>query len=69
MTLNLFQKCKVDALIFFVQELTHQMHEAVHHSEVIWYDSVTCNGDLKWQDQLNKLNRLVLKSVVYEIYY
>ena len=32
------------------------MHEAVPNSEVIWYDSVTIDRELKWQNQLNELN-------------
>ena len=31
------------------------MHEALPNSEVIWYDSVTINGELKWQNQLNEV--------------
>lgn len=25
-------------------------------AQVIWYDSVTVQGELKWQDELNELN-------------
>ena len=32
------------------------MHEALPNSEVIWYDSVTINGELKWQNQLNEVD-------------
>jgi len=39
-----------------VEHLTKSMHKNVPNSEVIWYDSVTINGELKWQNQLNDLN-------------
>lgn len=41
----------------FVKYLTSEMHHRVAHSEVIWYDSVTCDGELKWQCELNDRNR------------
>lgn len=41
----------------FVRHLTIQMHARRPGSLVIWYDSVTCNGQLKWQNELNDLNR------------
>ena len=41
----------------FVKYLTSEMHRRVTHSEVIWFDSVTCDGELKWQNELNKHNR------------
>ena len=39
-----------------MEHLTKSMHKNVPNSEVIWYDSVTINGELKWQNQLNDLN-------------
>ncbi|XP_042512682.1 cytosolic endo-beta-N-acetylglucosaminidase 1-like isoform X2 [Macadamia integrifolia] len=41
----------------FVGHLTRTMHTSVPGSLVIWYDSVTINGCLKWQDQLNEYNK------------
>lgn len=41
----------------FVSHLTRVMHSSVAGSLVIWYDSVTINGDLRWQDQLNAKNK------------
>uniref|UniRef100_A0A7N0THI6 mannosyl-glycoprotein endo-beta-N-acetylglucosaminidase n=1 Tax=Kalanchoe fedtschenkoi TaxID=63787 RepID=A0A7N0THI6_KALFE len=41
----------------FVSRLTERMHAAVAHSLVIWYDSVTIDGELSWQDQLNDKNK------------
>ncbi|GAV88986.1 Glyco_hydro_85 domain-containing protein [Cephalotus follicularis] len=41
----------------FVSHLTRTMHSSLPGSLVIWYDSVTINGNLKWQNQLNELNK------------
>ncbi|CAN0909820.1 Cytosolic endo-beta-N-acetylglucosaminidase 1 [Linum grandiflorum] len=41
----------------FVRHLTQTMHSLVPGSMVIWYDSVTIDGQLKWQDQLNGKNK------------
>jgi len=40
----------------FVEYLTSEMHLHIENSEVIWYDSVTRDGELKWQDELNEHN-------------
>ncbi|KAF0296327.1 Cytosolic endo-beta-N-acetylglucosaminidase [Amphibalanus amphitrite] len=47
---------QLPTLSYLVRRLTERMHEAVPHSRVIWYDSVTRDGELRWQDQLNELN-------------
>ena len=39
--------------------LTTGMHQACPGSKVIWYDSVTVDGELKWQNSLNQLNQYV----------
>uniref|UniRef100_A0A5B6YH99 mannosyl-glycoprotein endo-beta-N-acetylglucosaminidase n=1 Tax=Davidia involucrata TaxID=16924 RepID=A0A5B6YH99_DAVIN len=41
----------------FVSHLTQTMHSSVPGSLVIWYDSVTVNGNLSWQNQLNANNK------------
>ena len=53
---NPIEKDHIGNLVYLAQKLTQSMHEAVPYSEVIWYDSVTINGELKWQNQLNELN-------------
>ena len=53
---NPIDKTLMDNLFYLVKELTIKMHEAVENAEVIWYDSVTIHGDLKWQNCLNDLN-------------
>ncbi|KAB2011050.1 hypothetical protein ES319_D10G288300v1 [Gossypium barbadense] len=41
----------------FVSYLTQTMHSSVPGSLVIWYDSVTIDGTLSWQNQLNEENK------------
>ncbi|XP_073122307.1 cytosolic endo-beta-N-acetylglucosaminidase 1 [Henckelia pumila] len=41
----------------FVSHLNQTMHSSVSGSLVIWYDSVTIDGDLSWQNQLNDKNK------------
>lgn len=41
----------------FIKYLTDEMHSNVPGSLVIWYDSVTYRGELKWQNELNPENR------------
>ncbi|KAL5171018.1 Cytosolic endo-beta-N-acetylglucosaminidase 1 [Glycine soja] len=41
----------------FVAHLSLTMHSSVPGSLVIWYDSVTVDGKLNWQDQLNEHNK------------
>ena len=48
---------EVSEMCAFVKYLTSEMHRRVTQSEVIWFDSVTCDGELKWQDELNEHNR------------
>ncbi|KAL3691426.1 hypothetical protein R1sor_005077 [Riccia sorocarpa] len=47
----------VPNLLAFVELLTDAMHAWVPGSTVIWYDSVTIDGHLFWQNRLNELNR------------
>ena len=47
--------------------LTRAMHDAIPHSQVIWYDSVTVEGKLEWQNELNDLNRLVSRTLYLNI--
>ncbi|CAK7325923.1 unnamed protein product [Dovyalis caffra] len=41
----------------FISHLTQTMHSSLPGSLVIWYDSVTIDGDLSWQNQLNDQNK------------
>ncbi|XP_008454832.3 cytosolic endo-beta-N-acetylglucosaminidase 1-like [Cucumis melo] len=41
----------------FVSHLTQSMHSKLPGSLVIWYDSVTVDGQLRWQNELNEKNK------------
>ena len=47
----------VSRLEQFVKQIHRKLHDKISHAEVIWYDSVTKEGELKWQNELNHLNR------------
>ena len=48
---------QVPNMLYLVQSLTREMHERLgSHSKVIWYDSVTNEGELDWQNALNEKN-------------
>ena len=48
---------RVPNLLEFVSMLTEAMHRALDHAKVLWYDAVTVNGTLEWQNALTPLNR------------
>ena len=45
-----------EAMRNFVEALTAAMHKKIPRSRVIWYDSLTTQGRLQWQDRLNGNN-------------
>lgn len=47
---------KIPLLKHFVSFLTHQVRSKIRQGRVIWYDSVTYDGKLSWQNELNDLN-------------
>lgn len=47
------------ALISFVKYLTEELHKINDEFLIIWYDSVTADGLLKWQNELNENNMYV----------
>lgn len=55
---NKIKKQHIANLVLFVRLLTQRMHLAIPSSQVIWYDSVTVDGDLTWQNELNELNSI-----------
>lgn len=56
--LNIENKIKDPQMLqYFVKHLTGEMHRRKPGSLVIWYDSVTQKGELKWQNELNELNK------------
>lgn len=46
----------VPMLKHFVDYLTHQTKKKIDHGRVLWYDSVTSDGKLAWQNELNFKN-------------
>ncbi|XP_002273683.3 cytosolic endo-beta-N-acetylglucosaminidase 1 isoform X5 [Vitis vinifera] len=50
-------KGQIPNLKEFVSHLTQTMHSSMPGSLVIWYDSVTIDSSLEWQDQLNNKNK------------
>lgn len=53
---NKLDKLNRENMLNFVKYLTDKMHDAIEGSQVIWYDSVTVDGVLKWQNELNAKN-------------
>ncbi|KAK3139047.1 hypothetical protein QOZ80_5AG0377030 [Eleusine coracana subsp. coracana] len=47
----------IENLKEFVNHLTKKIHADVPGSLVIWYDAITVNGELDWQNKLNKYNK------------
>ncbi|XP_026838103.1 cytosolic endo-beta-N-acetylglucosaminidase isoform X2 [Drosophila erecta] len=47
---------KMPSLYRFVRELTAATESRVPHGRVFWYDSVTDDGHLRWQNELNARN-------------
>ncbi|KAJ0176944.1 hypothetical protein K1T71_006953 [Dendrolimus kikuchii] len=48
---------KPDVLLEFVQYLHKTLHQELKDPLLIWYDSVTINGSLNWQNGLNEKNK------------
>eukprot|EP00252_Welwitschia_mirabilis_P000874 TRINITY_DN10854_c0_g2_i1.p1 TRINITY_DN10854_c0_g2~~TRINITY_DN10854_c0_g2_i1.p1 ORF type:complete len:595 (-),score=120.79 TRINITY_DN10854_c0_g2_i1:188-1861(-) len=49
---------QVSNLKDFVRYLTMSIHDVLPGSLIIWYDSVTKDGELNWQDELNMNNKV-----------
>lgn len=48
---------KIPMLKHFVDRLTHKTRKEIPQGMVIWYDSVTRDGKLAWQNELNDQNK------------
>uniref|UniRef100_A0A0B7AGW3 Cytosolic endo-beta-N-acetylglucosaminidase n=1 Tax=Arion vulgaris TaxID=1028688 RepID=A0A0B7AGW3_9EUPU len=55
---NKVESDQVSQLQKFVRQLTVKCHHLLGVSKVLWYDSVISTGELKWQDELNSLNKM-----------
>jgi len=53
---NEMEASELGFLKLFCRKLTEGMKRTTPGSMVIWYDSVTLSGKLKWQDQVNENN-------------
>jgi endo-beta-N-acetylglucosaminidase D len=52
-------------LLEFLEYITIACHQRIENSQVLWYDSVTVHGDLKWQDSLNENNMAFFETCVF----
>ncbi|KAJ7989901.1 hypothetical protein DPEC_G00309290 [Dallia pectoralis] len=59
---NTLSEAAVKNAPLFLRYLTDQMHERLPGSMVLWYDSVVENGELKWQNELNKSNSVFFSA-------
>ncbi|ESN99651.1 hypothetical protein HELRODRAFT_84071, partial [Helobdella robusta] len=48
----------IERMLNFVEILTERLHKVHANSLVVWYDSVTIDGNLLWQNELNDNNVL-----------
>lgn len=46
----------------FLHYLTEKMHQEIPGSQVIWYDSMTQDGDIDWQNNLTVKNELFFQN-------
>lgn len=53
---NSIHEGDIDKLIYFVKYLRDGIRAEIAESEIIWYDSITHDGVLKWQNALNSNN-------------
>lgn len=52
------QKEYIPDLICFLKYLSNRMHQAKPGSLIIWYDALTIEGKVDWQDKLNVKNKV-----------
>ncbi|XP_053688321.1 cytosolic endo-beta-N-acetylglucosaminidase [Sabethes cyaneus] len=53
---------KIPLLKEFVSYLTSRSHEQIPDSEIIWYDAITEQGLLSWQNELNSQNKCFFEA-------
>jgi len=51
------EKVYTEKLLDFLKFLTKEMHKTRPNSLVIWYDSIIIEGKIKYQNELNQLNK------------
>ncbi|KAI7894833.1 endo-b-N-acetylglucosaminidase [Mucor mucedo] len=55
-------RTKAEELAKFLHYLTEKMHQEIPGSQVIWYDSMTQDGDIDWQNNLTVKNELFFQN-------
>lgn len=55
-------KTKAEELAKFLHYFKEKMHTEIPGSQVIWYDSMTNDGEINWQNNLNWKNELFFKN-------
>lgn len=43
--------------IRLLKYLTEKIHQRIPNSKIVWYDSMTKEGDIKWQNTVNDMNK------------
>ena len=51
-------------LIEFLDYLTRRMHQKKPGSKIIWYDALTIQGEVDWQDKLTLKNKVGLRLFI-----
>jgi len=64
---NTIEKEWIENIEFFLSDLKKQMQMIGKHHQLIWYDSVTIEGKLDWQNELNDKNRYILTSFMRNV--
>ncbi|XP_057366566.1 uncharacterized protein LOC130687416 isoform X2 [Daphnia carinata] len=54
---NSLEKMVVDNILYFLRRLKQELVFAGNCGKIIWYDSVTKDGKLDWQNELNAKNK------------
>ncbi|XP_015783920.1 cytosolic endo-beta-N-acetylglucosaminidase-like isoform X2 [Tetranychus urticae] len=53
---NEIEESLIPKLIHFIKTLRRLIKQSINQAQVLWYDSVTIEGSLKWQNCLNNRN-------------
>lgn len=54
---NPLEEIVIDNVLYFLRRLKRELIFAGNSGKIIWYDSVTKDGKLDWQNELNDQNR------------
>jgi len=59
---NPLEKGWIENVNLFLSELKKELRQLGQHQQLIWYDSVTKEGKLEWQNELNNNNRIFFEA-------